>query len=247
MTQHNPLDPNWTREELDGYLQDRYVTQQDLAAQTNLQSGYIDQLVKAGCVPGPSYEMRNREELYAYINSKVNTISVQPIARYFAKDVIAWIELIRPRLGDGSLENLGKIIEGELRSDFLKGLDLHGAAKIGYEGFVAPDGAIDNDGMEEHYNEYIWPNWREGTWGICVYDSENMQNVARKTIAVNRLKLLTDDGSKTAYSKSEADEVRRAMIEYDAIVPPFSPHDRHESSRARLVESLAHLVGYDLS
>ena len=85
------------------------------------------------------------------------------------------------------------------------------------------------------------------TWGICVYDSENMQNVARKTIAVNRLKLLTDDGSKTAYSKSEADEVRRAMIEYDAIVPPFSPHDRHESSRARLVESLAHLVGYDLS
>lgn len=69
-----------------------------------------------------------------------------------------------------------------------------------------------------------------------------MQNVARKTIAVDRLRKLTDDGTKTTYSVEEARLVRSAIAEYDAIVPPFSPHDRHESSRARLVEQTLRII-----
>ena len=59
--------------------------------------------------------------------------------------------------------------------------------------------------------------------------------------------LFSDDGTKLSYAESEAREVHAAMVEYDAIVPPFSPHDRHESSRARLVEALGDEVGYVFS
>ena len=59
--------------------------------------------------------------------------------------------------------------------------------------------------------------------------------------------LFSDDGTKVSYAESEAREVHAAMVEYDAIVPPFSPHDRHESSRARLVEALGDEVGYVFS
>ena len=112
---------------------------------------------------------------------------------------------------------------------------------------MSPAGAIDPAKFDAHFEEYIWPNWRVGTWGICVHRSERMQNVARKTIAVSRLKRFTDDGTKVSYAESEAREVRAAMVEYDAIVPPFSPDDRHESSRARLVETLGDEVGYVFS
>ena len=116
-----------------------------------------------------------------------------------------------------------------------------------YKWLMSRAGSIDPRKLDAHFEEYIWPNWRAGTWGICVHGSERMQNIARKTISVSRLKRLTDHGTKLSYAESEAREVRAATVEYDAIVPSFSPHDRHESSRARLVETLSDQGGYVFS
>ena len=101
--------------------------------------------------------------------------------------------------------------------------------------------------FDAHFEEYILPNWRTGTWGICVHRSERMQNVARKTIAVSRIEQLTDDGTRVSCVEDEAREAHSAMAEYDAIVPPFGPHGRHASSRARLVDALGAEVGYVFS
>ena len=204
----------------------------------------LEELIDTGCMPGPSYELRCREEMYAHINIDVDTLSVRTVARYFAADVIAWVDSIAPRLSDKSPRDLAPILKTELRADFRSGLIRHRGDSIKYEGFMSPAGEIDSADFDAHFEHYIWPNWRAGTWCICVYGSERMQNVARKTIAVNRLKRLTEDGARRDYSEDEAREVRDAMAEYDAIVPPFSPHDRHDSSRARLVEALGFEVGY---
>ena len=163
--------------------------------------------------------------------------------RFERKDVIAWVESIAPRLRDSSPAELAPVLKAELRAAFRDGLIEHDGASIDYEGFMSRAGRIDPARFDTHFEEYIWPNWRAGTWGICVHGSERMQNVARKTIAVCRLKRLTDDGTKAGHSPDEAREVHAAMLEYDSIVPPFSPHDRHDSSRARLVETLGDEVG----
>ena len=239
--------PGWTRQELDAYLAERYLSLDEVAEKTGLDRGLIEELVDTGCMPGPSYELRCREELYAFINGGSDTIELRTIARYFAKDVIPWVESIAPRLRDASPGELAPVLKAKLRAAFRDGLLEHDGASIEYEGFVSRAGQIDPTGFDTHFEGYIWPNWRAGTWGICVHGSEHMQNVARKTIAVSRLKRLTDDGTKVSYAKSEAREVDAAMAEYDAIIPPFSPHDRHESSRARLVETLGDEVGYVFS
>ena len=239
--------PGWTRQDLDAYLAERYLSLDEVAEKAGLGRGLIEELVDAGCMPGPSYELRCREELYAFINGGSDTVELRTLARYFAKDVIAWVESIAPRLRDASPGELAPVIKAELRAAFRDGLIKHDGASIEYEGFVSRAGQIDPAGFDTHFEEYVWPNWRAGTWGICVYGSERMQNVARKTIAVCRLKRLTDDGNKVSYAENEARKVRAAMAEYDAIVPPFSPHDRHESSRARLVAALGDAVGYVFS
>ena len=238
--------PDWTRQELDAYLDERYVSLEQIAEKTGMDDRLLEELIETGCMPGPSYELRCREEMYAYINGGINTISVRTVARYFAADVIPWIDSIAPRLNDASADELAPVLKSELRAAFRDGLVQHGGAAIEYEGFMGSTGEMDLSGFDAHFEEYIWLNWRAGTWGICVYGSEHMRNVARKTIAVNRLKLLTDDGTKASYSPDEARGVCAAMVEYDSIVPSFSPHDRHDSSRARLVEALGHDVGYVL-
>lgn len=239
--------PDWTREELDAYLGERYVSLDEVAEKTGLDRGLLQELVDTGCMPGPSYEHRSREELYALVNGSADTLELRTVARYFARDVIAWVEAIAPRLRHVSPVELAPVLKSELRTAFREGLVEHGGASIEYEGFMSRAGRIDPAGFDAHFEEYIWPNWRAGTWGICVHGSERMQNVARKTIAVNRLKRLTGDGTKVGYSKDEASEVHAAMVEYDSVVPPFSPHDHHGSSRARLVEALGDEVGYVFS
>ena len=239
--------PDWTREELDAYLGERYVSLDEVAEKTGLDRDLVQELIDTGCMPGPSYEHRSREELYALVNGSADTIELRTVARYFARDVITWVESIAPRLRHVSPVELAPVLKSELRTAFREGLVEHGGASIEYEGFMSRAGPIDPAGFDAHFEEYIWPNWRAGTWGICVHGSERMQNVARKTIAVNRLKRLTDDGTKVGYSKDEASEIHAAMAEYDSVAPPFSPHDRHSSSRARLVETLGDEVGYVFS
>ncbi len=232
----------WTREELEAYLSEMYVSLDVLSAKSGLSTDALEELIEAGCIPGPSYEIRQREEIYAFINDDVNTLSVRTAARYFARDTVAWLIAIKPRLDGLPLTDLSPILKAEMREAFKAGLLMHGAQEIEYESFVSTAGEIDETGLDRHFEDYIWPHWRNGTWGICVYGAHSMQNIARKTIAVNRLKKLTDNGTKTTYSVEEARLVKSAIAEYDAIVPPFSPHDRHESSRARLVEQTLRIL-----
>ncbi len=235
---------SWTTDELESYLEERYVSLREIAERTGLAVERLEDLIATGCMPGASYERRRREELWAHINGDADTVSLKTVSRYFAADVITWVLSIAPRLERNSPRQLAPVLKEELRAGFLDGLVRHGGGAIAYGGFMAEDGAVDQQGFDIHFETYVWTNWRAGTWGICVHDSWDIRNVARKTVAVERLKRLTRDGTRTSYSPAEASEVRHAMTEYDAIVPPFAPHDRHEASRARLVDALADAVSY---
>ncbi len=233
-----------TTDQLESYLEERYVSLHDIAERTGLAADRLEDLIASGCMPGASYERRHREEIWAHINGGADTVSLKTISRHFAADVVTWVLSIAPRLEGSSPRRLAPVLKEELRTGFLDGLVRHGGAEIAYGGFMAEDGAIDAKGFDIHFEAYVWTNWRAGTWGICVHDSWDIRNIARKTVAVERLKRLTGDGTRTSYSPVEARKVRHAMAEYDAIVPPFSPHDRHEASRARLVDALAEAVSY---
>ncbi|MDE0045155.1 MAG: DUF6058 family natural product biosynthesis protein [bacterium] len=235
---------NWTTDELESYLEARYVSLRDITEKTGLASDLLEDLIATGCMPGASYERRRREELWAHINGDADTVSLKTVSRHFAADVITWVLSVAPRLNGSSPRQLAPVLKEELRSGFLDGLVRHGGGAITYGGFMAEDGAIERTGFDHHFATYVWTNWRAGTWGICVHDSWDIRNIARKTVAVERLKRLTRGGTRTSYSPAEARKVRHAMAEYDAIVPPFSPHDRHEASRARLVDALADAVSY---
>ena len=93
----------WTREELKAYLSEMYVSLDVLSAKSGLSTDTLEELIEAGCIPGPSYELRQREEIYAFVNDDVNTLSVRTTARYFARDTVAWLVAIKPHLSQCSI------------------------------------------------------------------------------------------------------------------------------------------------
>ena len=226
-----------SRQSLDTYLSERYISLGEVSAQTGVSQADLETLIAAGCMPGPSYEIRRREELYAYVNDEPDTLALTTKDRFFAKDVIAWIMALKPQIERNSPEALAAELKPRMRDAFKAGLLRFGAAEIAYEGCVSASGKFNEAALDAHFEAYIWPHWRNGTWGICVFGSHDMENIARKTVAVQRMKKFTGDGARSSYSPEEARRVRAAIDEYEAIVPGFSPHDHHNSSRARLVET----------
>ena len=71
-------EPDWTRQDLDAYLSRRYVSLDAVAEKTGLDLDLLEELVDTGCMPGPSYELRSREELYAAINGGSDTVGLRP-------------------------------------------------------------------------------------------------------------------------------------------------------------------------
>jgi len=219
------------------YFRSLYTSIDSLASQTDLPVDPVEDLVSSNCIPHPCYEIRLREEAYAYINDDVNTLSVSTSERYFSKDNVHLLEIVKPYLDSHSLDEIATIIKERIKHEFLQGLELHGAASFNYMDLYQNNGALSDSAFDDHFEHYVWPNWIYGTWGICVYGSHSGHNIARKTVAVERVRALTDNGSKTKFSANESILVRQACEEYNNIVPPFSPHDRHDSSRARLVDT----------
>ena len=229
-------------EEQQAYFHDMYAPVSWLASQSGLAEEQIEGLVAAQCIPGASYEIRHREEAYAYINDEINTLSVSTTGRHFSRDIVHLLGFIKPRIESDSLEQTSRLMKARVRKEFQEGLKLHQAESFAYLGLYQQDGDLDEQRFAAHFEDYIWPHWVHGTWGICVYGSHLGQNIARKTVAVERVRALTDNGAKSSYTDSEARAVRTACDEYNEIVPPFSPHDRHDSSRARLVTTALSII-----
>ncbi len=235
------------RAALDGYLQARYLTAEQLSAASGLPVARLDDLVAAGCMPGPSYEIHAAETIHAFVNDVATTVVERPMARWFARDLVPWLAALAPRLTTTSPQALVPEIAATLKADFRTGLARHARGEAAFDGVIDRAGEIDEARLDAHFAEHVLVHWRRGTWGICVYDSHRMENVARKTLAVVRLRRLTEDGRKSAYTAPEATAVRAAIAEYDAIVPPFSPHDHHESSRAQLGEAALAVLNQEQS
>ena len=219
------------------YFENMYTSIGILSEKSRFVTAEIEEFINSGCIPKPSYELRLREEAYAYINSEINTLAIETTERYFSKDIVHLLEFLDRMKLDYAQGELAKRMKAEQMRQFCDGLDLYRANEFNYLNLYQTNGEIDGKKLEAHFEDYIWPNWLNGTWGICVYDSHIGQNIARKTIAVERVRMLTENGKKSAFTDLEAIEVKNACDEYNEIVPPFSPHDRHDSSRANLVDT----------
>lgn len=234
--------PKWTSEDVYEYLKQQYVTIDWLAERSGLTAQQIDELVREKCIPGPSYEIFETAEVAAFTSNNPTELARKTIGRHFSPSVLAWIDRAKPLLAGLRGPELREHLKRQFLGEYREGLVKNAAQQINYRGLFDGDGTLSESRFQDHF-EQTWNHWWNGTWGICVIQSDSFERITRKQIAVERLIQLTEDGKKLSFSEVEAFATKMAIAMYEEIVPPFSRHDHRDSSRLRLVENVLPRLG----
>jgi Family of unknown function (DUF6058) len=234
--------PEWTNADVYEYLTQQYVSIEWLAEQSGVAVQQLEELVRARCIPGPSYEIFETTEIGAVTSDHPVQLTRICMSRHFSPFVVAWINRAKPMLASMPLSVLQVELMQQFRIEYQNGVLKNGGQQINYKRMFDGDGTLNETRFSEHF-EQTWNHWWNGTWGICVIQSDSFDRIAQKQIAAERLVQLTEDGMKQSFSEAEVNATRKAIAMYEEIVPLFSHHDHKGSSRWRLVENVLPRLG----
>jgi Family of unknown function (DUF6058) len=232
----------WTNADVNEYLTQQYVSIEWLAEQSGVAVQQLEELVRAKCIPGPSYEMFEATDIGAFTSDHPVQLTRKCISRHFSPFVVAWINRAKPMLASMSLPVLQVHLMQQFRIEYRSGVLKNGGQQLNYKKLFDGDGTLNETRFSEHF-EQTWNHWWNGTWGICVIQSDSFDRIALKQIAVERLVQLTENGMKQSFTEAEASATRKAIEMYEEIVLPFSRHDHKGSSRWRLIENVLPRLG----
>ena len=234
--------PEWTYADVYKYLGQQYASIEWLAERSGLPLRQVEQLIQAKCIPGPSYEVFETTEISAFTSDQPAQLTRKSISRHFSPFVMSWIDRAKPLLASMPLPDLREHLKQQFRDEYRDGVRKNGGQQLNYKGLFDSGGTLNETRFSEHF-EQTWNHWWNGTWGICVIQSDSFDRIALKQIAVERLVQLTEDGKKQSFSEEEAYATRTAIAMYEEIVLPFSRHDHQDSSRWRLIDNVLPRLG----
>ncbi len=223
-------------ENIKTYLDNHFLTLSQLARRARMPEEKISALIKAKCIPGPSYELRKSGMLYTYLFGKVG-VAIKSSKRYYAPSVTAWIQRAQALAPGRDFRQIAKTMRTNFEKEFRQAMvDLDGR-RFGFQRCFIKEGIFE----EKQTTKMLKNKWRhflEGTYGLCVKEPTTARSITRKLIAVSRLAQLTNDGKKKSFLPEERGQVISAMREFDAVVAKFDPVNYPISSRKRLLDDL---------
>lgn len=206
-----------TFQETLNYLTQNFFTLDQLAERTPLDRDKIRDLREAECIPGPSYQMASETTLKTFLFGTTHFSQPQTQEEFFHPSVIDWI---RPAMALAQVHPLSEVgikVRENFQKEFGEAFQELGGLDFGLQA------------------SQCWNQLLKGTYGVCVRHPSTVKAIVRKEMAVHRLEI---------YLQQNHPNLREAWNEFDQVVSPFSPHERHLSCRARLtplVQAKLHL------
>ena len=210
--------------ELIRYLNDGFLTQEQLLAAAAIDQASFENLQQRNLMPRPSYTLN----LDVSCNSIFGPHREQLEVAYYARNYLAWIDLIRSlSSNEDAFQVFSARYKARLQDLFASGLTTH-HEKV-------------NAGLDAHIVEE-WGHFLDGTYGLCT-KSGLPDDIAAKELAVLIVKEITEERYDKALSPAERDRLTAAVNLLDAASAPFAPHERLRSSRYRLVDQVRSSYG----
>ena len=200
------------------YLNDAFLTQDQLLSAAGIDAQQLAALQRAGAMPQPSYRLR----LDLACDSFFGPHSEQLSADYYAKGYPSWIGIVQAL---GSADAAFEVFARRYRARM---------ARLAADGIVSRHPKL-NDGLEAHLIEE-WGHFLNGTYGLCTATGLP-EEIAAKEVAIAIIKHITE-GRKQALTEAERASLTRAVDLLDAAGAQFAPHERARSSRHRLVDEV---------
>lgn len=196
--------------ELIDYLQQHFLTREQLLAAAGITASRLDALIAGGTMPRPSY----RIQLGIRCASFFGEHDAEHTAEYYATGYPSWIG----------------VLEATPEDPFAVFARRYRAALAALP--MTTDDPKLGAGLDAHLEDE-WGHFLAGTYGLCTR-SGLPENIAAKELAICIIKELTADGQ----AAPDLERLRQAVDLLDRASAPFAPHERARSSRHRHVDAM---------
>lgn len=217
------------------YLSTHFLTLAQLSQKTGVFQEEILLWIDRKWLPRHSYEVSS----YLCVSSGVFGETPLPHTTlcFYAKGLLPLIERIKTLAPKLSQSSLAVMIQESFQTAYQKAFVALEAHWYGFLEYFPFDGHPPGTSFSL-YLQAIYQDWLQGHCGICVTHCERAEDIARKDIFQNHLKILTHDGKKEHFSSAEKQQIYFAVQQYRSVAMPFGPHDYPLSSRKKLVDDV---------
>jgi hypothetical protein len=221
---------------LSDYLQRYYLDAAGFAAACSISTGQLEQLLREGLVPAPSYEVSGDGRLLSPAFGEFDASGCAP-GRYFHPGNAVWVALaleVRNRLGP---ERARAELEQRFQDNFRAALAELDRDLLRLPDAFADDGSVLAAGLDARARG-AWEAFERGIYGLCVADPASEQSIARKEVLQEALARVDEEGEAALAAHGGRQRVLELVEHYARAAMPFSPPEYPRSSRKRLVEDL---------
>jgi hypothetical protein len=212
-----------TAEEIRRYLDENFVTLDDLAARAGAEPGRIAELLAAQCIPPHSHELR---EVAVFTSTFGEYAAPAAVRRYYHPSLVKWARMACTLAETHGLAEVARLVREDFEREFAEALD-------GREP-PWPRGA-----------DHAWAYLMDGTWGLCLKEisarSLLEKEFARAKIA--KINGIPGPGPGHAADDAACAALEAAIAQYNAVAALFAPHEIGKSSRRLEVEAAARTFG----
>ncbi len=207
------------------YLSEHFLTIDEVAVKTGISVEVLNEMILVGLLPKASYKIST----IVMIESRLfepELISKQEYS-YFPKAFLAMVtHALALQETHGSPAKASQEWHREFNERYKLEIVRRRRAKK-----ILPEGSSwdRSDALDTKSNE-TFDHWAQGTYGMCVRASNDIEAIVAKQSAVAHMEMVQDE-------TITSDAWLHAMAEFDAVVMPFAPFERARTSRGRLVDS----------
>lgn len=202
--------------ELLDYLNQHFLTRDQLLQAAGLGGAQLDAWTDALAMPRPSYRVRLALDCDSFFGAHAERATLD----YYARGSVAWIGALE------AAECAPYALFARRYRDALTALPLRSRdPRLGA-------------GLEAHL-EQEWRHFLDGTYGLCTR-SGLPEDIAAKELAICVIREITEQEQ-----APDLAQLRTAVDMLDRAASPLAPHERARSSRRRWVDEVRARYGLD--
>ena len=205
------------------YLRTDYLTLDELAGQSGVDTDRIERLIETGCLPPHSHEA---------------TLDVTVATRILGSHQA---ETKRIRYYHPSLVAMTKDADREAAA---KGIEAAAAERRNrFDSEIARTAGLEPGSPAlAKLTAFAWEHWRAGTFGVCLKEIAP-GNMVQKLSATEKMQALLDTAKSAPLGAGEIAELKEATQQYEEVAGPFGPHEVEDSTRVRVYGPAMRLLG----
>lgn len=220
---------SYSASDIINYLEQHYLTIDQLADQAHISSEQLDTLIANACIPKHSHQVRHqivfRTEIFG------DTTITQQDNFYYHSTLVKWAVIADQYSKTLSLCEVANKIKADFVIELRQALIEIDGARQAFDYCFDDSGNLLDIGIDKIMKEH-WPYIMDGTYGVCL-KSISAKNILIKTMSVSVLEKWVN-GNENKNKKAQHSQTILAAELYDSVTSCFGPHEISKSTRDRL-------------